>query len=99
MALRPGQHIASAATQPLGIFHRAQLGGRINCNIRIGSETEAAILGKILRGGKDTIAEIGFRYGTKSRRGTAPRQPLSFLCRQMRRMDETPARIDARIVE
>ena len=68
-------------------------------DIRICAYAEPAISGKKFPRRKNTVTEIGFGYGTKSRDGATRCKPRGFALRHVGCVDQRPGRIHPGMVE
>src|SRR5207248_6847090 len=94
-----GPEITGATGQSLRIFEAAKFFRGVDMDIRICAYAEPAISGKKFPRRKNTVTEIGFGYGTKSRDGATRCKPRGFALRHVGCVDQRPGRILPGMVE
>ncbi len=90
---------ALAQHEPLSVLEPPQLFDRRDRDIAVGADAERTVLREIRREGEQAVTQVRLGRRTQTRNGTAAREAGDLVCVEMRRMHQTPARVDVVVCE
>src|SRR5205814_4349377 len=83
----------------LAVFEPAQLLARAERYVTVGADAPSAARFEVGQRGKETVSEIRFGRGTKTRNSAGGGEPPRLVGVHVGRMHEAPGRVDRRVVE
>ena len=95
----PRQHVARTVLQALAVFELPQLCQRIDVDVRIRADAEGSAGRQEIDAFENAVAEIGLGDRAQSRHRTGPHEVMSLVRREMRGVNQAPARVDRRMIE
>jgi len=97
--IRRREHVALPSRQALAVFEQPQFRAPVDADMAVAADPDASVLIEIIVRGKDAVAEIRFRRQAQACNGPTLRERRGFMCIDMRRMHETPARVDVEAIQ